>query len=73
MIITVKEAQQMKCPYSPSEANCTGGSIKDGCPAWRWLPPDKYYREEILIMDNGKARAKRTKVGYCGRAGKPTL
>jgi hypothetical protein len=69
MIITVKEAQQMKCPYSPSEANCTG----DGCPAWRWLSPDKYYRETILAMDNGKTRPKRTKVGYCGRAGKPAL
>lgn len=59
MIVKITDTKMFKCCIKHQQ--CTAA---EGCYAWRFLDPNKYFPYEKLSQNS---------VGYCGLGGKPTV
>jgi len=63
MIMTVRQAEDLICPYlsaGDSKTKCSS----ERCPVWRWVETD-------MILDINLP--KDLKAGYCGAGGRPEI
>ena len=63
MILTVRQAEDLLCPYFSSlgtKMKC----VSERCPVWRWVET-----ESVLDLN----MQKNLKAGYCGSGGRPEV
>jgi hypothetical protein len=63
MILTVRQSEDLFCPYFSASGNKTK-CVSERCPLWRWVDTE-------LVLDLNMPRE--LKAGYCGAGGRPEV
>lgn len=64
MIVTEEEAKKKRCQETMQHVRETRNCLGSACMAWRW-------NDSLDLIDQMVAERAGTRLGFCGKAGKP--